>query len=315
MSEFALGESVFGTDALSVQKLFNVEGWVAVVTGGGTGLGLVTAAALAENGCKVYISGRRLDVLEKAAKAASPKNGKGQIIPVQGDVGTKEGIIKLREAVEKNEKWLNILVNNAGVSEPHGEIDDCEQTPEGVSKEMFEKESFETWANTHRINTASYHFTTFAFLPLLCAAKSKGGFREAGNVINVASLSGITRTSQHGQFNYNSGKAATRHLSLMLSTDFARRGFGVRVNCINPGYFPSGMSVKDVPKDDPEAAANLFKTKYAIPFGIVGTAKDYAQTIFGIVTNEYMTGCDIVIDGGWLATQSRCLALFFRRSG
>ena len=65
---------------------------------------------------------------------------------------------------------------------------------------------FDRRANTHRINTASYHFTTFAFLPFLCAAKSKGGFPEPGNVVNIASLSGITRTSQHGQFNYNSGK-------------------------------------------------------------------------------------------------------------
>lgn len=60
-----------------------------------------------------------------------------------------------------------------------------------------------------------------------------------GNIINISSMSGITPTSQNGQFNYNAGKAATISLSKMLATEFARRGLGVRVNCICPGYFPS----------------------------------------------------------------------------
>jgi NAD(P)-dependent dehydrogenase (short-subunit alcohol dehydrogenase family) len=62
------------------------------VTGGGTGLGLVTAKALSHNGAKVYITGRRGDVLEKAAKDAAPTEGKGSIIAIQGDASTKEGI-------------------------------------------------------------------------------------------------------------------------------------------------------------------------------------------------------------------------------
>lgn len=59
---------------------------------------------------------------------------------------------------------------------------------------------------TCQINTASYYFTTFAFLPLLAAAKSIGGYPEPGNVVNLSSMSGITKTSQRGQFNYNAGK-------------------------------------------------------------------------------------------------------------
>lgn len=108
-SESVLGKTAIGTGALLVPQLFDVKGWVTigtvspqqcairvdaddVVTGGGTGLGLVTAAALAENGAKVYITGRRKDVLEAAAKEASPKSGPGKIIPIQADVATKEGI-------------------------------------------------------------------------------------------------------------------------------------------------------------------------------------------------------------------------------
>lgn len=60
--------------------------------------------------------------------------------------------------------------------------------------------------DTYKINSASYHFTTFAFLPLLAAAKTVGGAAEPGNVINLSSMSGITNTSQRGQFNYNASK-------------------------------------------------------------------------------------------------------------
>lgn len=61
-----------------------------LVTGGGTGLGLITATALSENGCKVYITGRRLEPLQAAAR--DEKDGKGAIVPIQADVSTKEGI-------------------------------------------------------------------------------------------------------------------------------------------------------------------------------------------------------------------------------
>ena len=93
--------------------------------------------------------------------------------------------------------------------------------------------------DTYTINTSSYFFTAFAFLPLLSAAKSKAGYPEPGNVVILSSMSGITVTSQRGQFNYNAGKAATISLSKMLAAEFARRDLGVRVNCICPGYFPS----------------------------------------------------------------------------
>lgn len=110
--EHALARTVFGSDRLSASKIFNVDGWIVLgawttflptcyatvdgrqneVTGGGTGLGLITAGALAENGAKVYITGRRLEPLEEAAKTAAPKGGKGAIIPLQADMSKKEDI-------------------------------------------------------------------------------------------------------------------------------------------------------------------------------------------------------------------------------
>ncbi|WVQ85687.1 hypothetical protein IAT38_007853 [Cryptococcus sp. DSM 104549] len=298
-SSHTLSNSILDSDVLTVPKLFDVKGWVAVVTGGGTGLGLVTARALACNGCKVYITGRRLEPLEQAAKEASPKDGAGSIIPIQADMSTKEGIAKLKEVLESKEKWLNILVNNHGVSMEKASIDEAEQTPEGLSKKMFDDESFENWTDAYRINTASYYFTTFAFLPLLAAATSVGKFGEPGNVVNLSSMSGITKTSQRGQFSYNSNKAATISLSHQLATEFARRGLGIRVNVICPGYFPSGMT--DISFQATDAGAQEeFRKQWGTPFGRPGNAVDYAQCIFGLVTNQYITGTELVIDGGWL---------------
>jgi NAD(P)-dependent dehydrogenase (short-subunit alcohol dehydrogenase family) len=137
--------------------------------------------------------------------------------------------------------------------------------------------------DTYKINTASYHFTAFAFLPLLCAAKSIGGAPEPGNIITIASMSGITLTSQRGQFNYNASKAATISLALQQATEFARRNLGVRVNIINPGYFPSGMTIVET-KDDQssEQLFDHFRKEWGVPFGRPGNAVDYAQTILSI---------------------------------
>lgn len=114
--------------------------------------------------------------------------------------------VELRDAVSKEEKYINLLVNNHGVSLGRPSPEDVEQTPEALSKEMFENESFERWAEAYQINCASYYFTTWAFIPLLAAAKTVGGADEPGNVLNIASISGLTVTSQRGQMSYNASK-------------------------------------------------------------------------------------------------------------
>lgn len=84
-SAHALFKSV-GDDALKITKLFDVKDWVVLVTGGSTGLGLVTAKALADNGARVYITGRRAELVEAAARDI-----KG-LIPIVADASNKEGI-------------------------------------------------------------------------------------------------------------------------------------------------------------------------------------------------------------------------------
>ncbi|WOO78420.1 3-oxoacyl-[acyl-carrier-protein] reductase FabG [Vanrija pseudolonga] len=297
----AMAGAVVGTGALKIDNLYNVDGWVAVVTGGGTGLGLITAAALAENGARVYITGRRLEALQAAVADASPKSGNGKIIALQGNASTKEGIEATVAEISKHDKYINVLVNNHGIAVPEGSppnINGVPQTFEGLSKAMMGDSMEDHWIPLWRINTASYYFTSAAFLPLLGAAAQH--FAEPGNIVNIASMSGITKTSQKGQFNYNASKAATISLSHQLATEFARRDLGVRVNCICPGFFPSGM-VPITPGDLAAGeAANRFRKDWGIPLKRPSNGVDYANCIISVMTNKYMTGSEVVIDGGWL---------------
>jgi NAD(P)-dependent dehydrogenase (short-subunit alcohol dehydrogenase family) len=96
-------------------SLFDVSHVTAVVTGGGTGIGLMIAQALQSNGAKVYITGRRKEVIEETAKRYS--TGPGSIHPLPGDVSTKDGAVQLAKDVESKEpQGIHLLVNNAGIA-------------------------------------------------------------------------------------------------------------------------------------------------------------------------------------------------------
>ena len=183
---------------LRTQSLFNIKGWVAIVTGGGTGLGLMTASALAANGVKVYITGRRVEKIKDAEMQDSESGG--SITAIQMDVTDKNSIKDLVKDISEKEKFINLLVNNAGAtSVNYGEKWTPQGTPEEVSKRMLDYQDFDDWTSIYKVNVASIYFTSIAFLPLLCAARDHG-YAEAGSILNISSVSGITKESQWGQF-------------------------------------------------------------------------------------------------------------------
>lgn len=183
---------------LSAHSLFNIKGWVAVVTGGGTGLGLMTANALAANGVKVYITGRRLEKI-KNAEMQDPSSG-GSITAIQMDVTNKDSIKDFVKTINGQEKFINLLVNNAGqTSVNYGEKWTPQGNPQEVSERMLSYQDFDDWTSIYKVNVASIYFASIAFLPLLCAARDHG-YPEAGNILNISSISGITKESQWGQF-------------------------------------------------------------------------------------------------------------------
>lgn len=214
--------------------MFDVSSFVCLVTGGGTGIGLMATQALAANGAKVYITGRRMEALENAANKHNPSERGGQIIPIGPcDVTSKDDLQRLADDLSKKEKYINLLFCNAGIAGPKAEPEHDDAND--LKGRLWENESVEAWQDTYKADVTGVYFTTVAFLPLLQAAiEPKGPLPKFGaSVITTSSMSGLMRHAQ-GHFSYNAAKAATVHLTKLMSAEFQRTW--IRVNSIAPGY-------------------------------------------------------------------------------
>ncbi|KAI1322462.1 hypothetical protein F5Y16DRAFT_404478 [Xylariaceae sp. FL0255] len=260
---------------LAATSLFDVSHLTAVVTGGGTGIGLMIAQALQSNGAKVYITGRRAEVLEQTAKTHS--TGPGQIIPLPGDVSIKDEALRIAKELEAKEpKGLHLLVNNAGVARDDetkfsskGQPD--MKDPKAISEHFLQTKE-EQWAETLRINVTGAYWMSMAFLPLL----AKGNEVTSGyssQIVNVSSISGAMKGTSAGQPIYATSKAAFTHLSRMLATTF--KDVNVRVNAIAPGIFPSEMTTGE----SDSANKSELNMKSSNPAGRPGRDEDMAATI------------------------------------
>ncbi|KAJ8519006.1 hypothetical protein ONZ45_g3993 [Pleurotus djamor] len=286
------------TTSLAASKLYDLTGLVALVTGGGTGIGLMISYGLAANGAKVYITGRRLEVLQKVADGWSKQTG--AIVALQMDATNKESILAARDAIESKEGRLHILVNNAGQVGPTSPFFNDLSAPEHKDAEtlgraLFENESFEQWSSLYNINTFSIFFVTTAFVGLLTKGsqeKESEGFTSS--VINTTSISGIIKVAQN-HFCYNSAKAAASHLTKMLSTEFALKGIPVRVNAIAPGVYASEMTFDSIPAD---VVDKIGKGVHPVPAKRAGTAEEMAGTAVYLASLAgcYTNGQEIVID-------------------
>ncbi|KAG8903004.1 hypothetical protein FRB99_003837 [Tulasnella sp. 403] len=225
--------------------IFDVRGYVALITGGGTGIGLMIAKGLAQNGAKVYIASRRLDVVTKTAQENNFESVGGQLIPLELDVTNKDSIERAVAAIDIAEGKLDVLVNNAGQIGPISNFIGDKTSPanasaEALGKAVFENESFEEWNQLYTANVSSVFFVSMAFLGLLeRGSKSKPG--HSSSIINIGSISGVMKLNQN-HFAYNSSKSAVHQLTRLLSTELALKGHQIRVNCIAPGVYPSDMA-------------------------------------------------------------------------
>ncbi|KAF7122602.1 hypothetical protein CNMCM5793_000627 [Aspergillus hiratsukae] len=279
-----------------LENLFSVKGRVALVTGGGSGIGLMITQALAVNGAKVYITGRTGEKLDRVAELYS-HDIPGQIIPITADITSKQSIQKLVDEISSKEKALHILVNNAGISGTSQDTDS--QSAEELHQKLFKDESnkIEEWDEIFRTNVTQLYFTTAAFLPLL----NKGTDIEHGwssTVVNISSISGIVKTAQH-HFHYNASKGAAIHVTKMLAHEIASSNLKIRVNNIAPGVFPSEMTAKE---SDEKQKSSLAKEKYEgkVPAGRPGKDEDMGSAILFAVCNQYLNGQTVVVDGGYV---------------
>jgi len=293
--------------------LFNVNGLVAVITGGGSGLGLYAARALDANGAKaVYIVGRREETLQAAAKTAV----NGTIKPIVGDVTDKASLTKIADQVRQEQGYINLLFANAGIVGPkHGAMLK-ESLKDGSSKPTvaeFQKIMFEppiddfTFAS--HVNCSAVFYTAIAFLDLLDAGNKQRNVAQDSQIIVTSSIAGFMRHLSAG-FAYNSSKAATTHLVKMLSTYFAQAGFRIRANVIAPGIYPSEMTEQTTRslQSFEGGREGAFKGAHVVgaevsPSERTGSEEDFAGTILYLASRAgaYINGETLVTDGGRLS--------------
>ncbi|KAI0301110.1 short-chain dehydrogenase [Multifurca ochricompacta] len=288
---------------LKSSAIFDLHGRVALVSGGGTGIGLMIAEGLAANGAKVYIGARRTEVLDKVAGKWAA-HGKGTILPLYLDVTNRDSIIAAKNIIEDKEGKLHILVNNAGIVGPVSQFLNDPLAPENANAEalgsaLFNDGGPDAWSALYEVNTFSIYYMTTAFLGLL----EKGSRDIEGytsSVVNITSVSGIVKIAQR-HFAYNSAKAAATHLTKMLATEIALKGIPVRINSIAPGVYASEMTADSI--TGPEEVAKVSESLIPVPAGRAGSAGEIAGTVIYLSSPAgcYTNGQEIVVDGGYIA--------------
>ncbi|SJL03245.1 related to dehydrogenases with different specificities (related to short-chain alcohol dehydrogenases) [Armillaria ostoyae] len=272
--------------------VMSLSGRVALVTGGGTGIGFNIAKTFAANGAKVYITGRRLDMLEKAA--ASVTGVPGSIIPLQMDVTDEEDVKAGAKHIEETDGKLDILVNNAGIA---GSLRD----PDFIAKQTaasdpLEPETVQNWADIFALNTIAPFFVVRAFQSLLIkGAHSRP--QGTSSVINISSVAAKFNTPGPGTcMAYSVTKAALDKLTLVLGASFAGRGIPIRVNALQPGAFASQMIGPEI--------LEIIKTKAApgfaapIPARRHGTDAEIGMAAIYLAVSDYTNGALLSIEGG-----------------
>lgn len=288
---------------LKANKLFDVSNFSAVVTGGGTGIGLMITQTLVANGAKVYITGRREEALNTVAEKYN--TGPGKIIPLPGDITKKDEIMKLVKEVESKEpKGIHLLVNNAGIARDdntkysNGRPDF--KSAQSISDHLMKSDP-QAWADTFSTNVTSQFFVAAAFLPLLSKSlESTPGFSPS--IVNITSISGVMKGSSNGQFAYASSKAAFLHLTRMMATTFVEAK--VRVNSIAPGVFPSEMTAGD----SNEHQKSKLDSEASNPAGRYGHDTDMGACILFLAGpgGVFMNGQVVYPDGGNILVSPAC---------
>jgi NAD(P)-dependent dehydrogenase (short-subunit alcohol dehydrogenase family) len=247
---------------------FDLSGRVAVVTGGGTGIGRDTALLLAERGADVVVAGRRAEPLEEAA-AAIRKLGR-RALPVPTDVRKAEAGKALIEAAIGEFGRLDILINNAGGA--HGHV--------GLAKMDLAK-----WDRDVQLNLSAAMYCAQAAYPHLRKTR--------GNIVNISSMAGVGGTQGVGA--YSAAKAGLQMLTKVMAAEWGPSG--IRVNCVAPGMTATEAAELGWEKRGYDAAA---AAKESFSLRRYGAMREVAQAIafFASDAASYITGETLAVGGG-----------------
>ncbi|KAI1649197.1 NAD(P)-binding protein [Daldinia loculata] len=291
---------------METTSLFRVDGMIAVVTGGATGLGFMMAKALAGAGAKkVYILGRRKAVLESAASHHP------SFVPIVCDITSKSSLQSAVEFIKNDVGYINLLVANSGVIGPINSFNP-DFTIQQLQKNLFEEVSMEDFTNTFHVNVTATYFTLVAFLELLDAGNKnalKGGFgapaQEGSNVLSIpsqaivtGSLSGFSRDRLSSPA-YAGSKSAIGQLAKHASTNLAQ--YEIRVNALAPGLFPSELANDFISGRDP--SSETLDQMGAIPSRRFGSEEDMGGSLLYLASRagSYCNGLILTIEGGRLS--------------
>ncbi len=250
-----------------------LRGKIALITGGGTGMGRACALAFAREGAKVALFGRRKEPL--AATAAEIAAAGGEALGIAGDVTLAEDAARAVRETAARFGGMNVLVNSAGILHV--------STVEGISED--------DWDAVMRVNLKG---------PFLMSRAALGEFRKAGGgaIVNIGSILGIVAMKDRAA--YGASKGGLTLLTKAMVLDHAHEK--IRVNCICPSIVETdlvkGLFTKAA---DPEA---LRRARVAqIPLGRMGQPEDAAQMAVYLASDEssWVTGAAIPLDGGLTA--------------
>ena len=243
-----------------------LDGKVAIVTGGGTGIGKGITVLFAKEGADVVIIGRRKEVLEETCKLNPSK-----ISYIVGDITKEESIKNLIEYVNKKFGKLDILVNNAGVS--------TFAPLKNLNMSIYDK--------IFDLDVRALVNLTIECLPLLIKSK--------GNILNISSV--VSKLCATGLSIYSGAKAAINNFTKCWALELAKDG--VRVNAIAPGAIETSIFNSS---GNTEEKVNKYKSIIleGIPYGRFGTPEEVANLALFLVSNEasYITGSIYNVDGG-----------------
>ncbi|GAA6010414.1 hypothetical protein JCM11491_006927, partial [Sporobolomyces phaffii] len=261
---------------LQIPNLFNVEGKICLVTGGGSGLGEMMATGLVQNGAKVIVASRK----EAALKAVCDKlnaAGPGSASYIVADLGSKDGCDKLCAEVKRRTDKLHILVNNSGTTWGAQFTDFPEKQgtpllwnePSRSGTELF-WDYAAGWDRVLATNVKAIFYVTAGLAELL--AKDATNI-DPGRVVSITSVAGLDPQADNsvlaevgtGLWSYNTSKAAANSLTKSLSITLATRN--VTVNAIAPGVYPTNMTRRGFEKE----SDNILKMQ---PTGRTGTPED-----------------------------------------
>jgi gluconate 5-dehydrogenase len=254
---------------LSLPGLFDLTGRNAIVTGGGAGLGLVFAEALAEAGANVVLCGRNAERCEAAAAAVELTYGV-RAIGMRCDVRAEEEAAAVVDRTASELGGVDVLVNNAGTSW-------------GAPAEDYPTEG---WQKVIDVNlTGLFRFTQLAGRVMIG--------QSHGKIVNIASVAAFVggRPEVMDAVAYNASKGAVVSLTRDLAVKWARHG--ITVNAIAPGWFPTDMS---------RVLLDRFGDTFLerIPLGRFGGPDDLKGTLLLLASpaSDYITGQTLIVDGG-----------------